>query len=450
MSQQAVSPVRPADARSDWLERFDATRAARIVDPSWLEALRRRAIAHFADVGLPTTRDEDWKYTSVAAIARESFDLAGGPLPASMPDLGLSGVLLDPDWTQLVFVNGRFAPALSSFHDERLIVGGLAEALAHEPLLERELGRGVPFATNGFVALNTALFRDGAFVSVPAGAVIERPIHLAFFTAPGARPIASFPRCLILLGPGSATTVVESYAGMAEERYLSNAVTEIVLGEGATLAHSKIVQEGQRAFHIGFTSVRQGGQSTYASLSVAAGAELARNDLRVMLTAEGADCTLHGLYVASGSQHVDNHTAIDHAQPRGTSRQLYKGVLQGRARAVFNGKIFVRPGAQRTDAHQINRNLVLSPEATVDTKPQLEILADDVKCTHGATVGQLDAEMVFYLKSRGLGDEAARSLLSYGFASEVIDRAAVERVRAHLYDLLARALGADPRVSVGP
>jgi Fe-S cluster assembly protein SufD len=330
----------------------------------------------------------------------------------------------------------------------------LADALTHDASVERELGRLVPIEMNGFVALNTAFFRDGAFISIPPGVAVPEPIHVVHYSSNGPRPSASHPRNLVILGEGSTATIVETYLGGGEHRSLTNAVTEVVLGEGAVLTHCKSVSasvSGQnQAYHVGATSVRQERGSVYTSISFTAGPGLARNDLRVTLQEERADCTLLGLYLPSGSEHVDNHTVIDHAAPHGTSRQLYKGILDGRGRAVFNGRIVVRPGAQQTDARQTNKNVLLSSDATIDTKPQLEILADDVKCSHGATVGQLDPEMLFYLKSRALSGDAARALLTYGFAADVIERVKPASLRDYLAGLLAGRLGAEAFVGSQP
>jgi Fe-S cluster assembly protein SufD len=306
---------------------------------------------------------------------------------------------------------------------------------------EAHLGKHAPATSQAFVALNTAFLKDVAVVHVPAGRIVETPIHLVFIAQ--GDEIASHPRVLIVLERGAAATIVESYVGIGEGRTLSNAISEIVLADGAILTHYKLLQEPEETFHIGTTQVHQERDSVFTSFAVAVGSQLARSELNVTLAAPGADCTLNGLYVVEGSQHVDNHTAIEHAQPHGTSRQLYKGVLDGRSRAVFNGKVVVQPGAVATDAQQTNRNLILSDAALVDTKPQLEIRDNDVRCSHGATIGQLDEDQVFYLKSRGMGEHRARSLLTYGFANEVIARMKLEPIRVELDRLLLNRLEPD-------
>ena len=298
-----------------------------------------------------------------------------------------------------------------------------------------------PAAESGdaFSALNEAFWADGAFLHVPAGVSLEEPIQLLFVaTASGGR--ADHPRSLIVLEAESRAVLVESYVALADEAYLTNVSTEIALGPGAVLDHHRVVLEGRQGFHVGRTRVRQGADSRFASCAVTLGGRLVRNDVDARLDAEGAECTLNGLFVVGGVQHVDTHTVVDHAQPRTTSRQLYKGVLDGRARGVFNGRVVVRPRANGTDAHQTNKNLILSDGVEVDSKPQLEIFADDVKCSHGAADGQLAEDAIFYLESRGLDEVAARSLLTHGFANEVLGRIRVEPVRVWCEELLRRRL----------
>ena len=437
---QAAPPI------DRYLAAFEALEGAgRAASPAWLGRIRREAITRFAEQGFPTVRLEDWKYTNVAPIAATAFHLADAA-PAGLPAHAIERfVVRDPVAHRLVFVNGRYSATLSSVAPlpGGVRVASLAEALSTDTaLLDRHLGRHAASegTGHGFTALSTAFVHDGAFVHVPAGVRVTTPIHLLFVATAPAGPVLAQPRNLLVADRGGEATVVESYVGLADDTYLTNAVTEVVLGEGAILQHYKIEDESERAFHVGTTAVVQGRDSTFTSGSIAVGGALARNNLGVLLAAPGASCALTGLYVLHGRQHVDNHTFIDHAAPRCTSRQLYKGVLDGRARAVFNGRVTVRRDAQHTDAHQTNKNLLLSEGAEVDTKPQLEILADDVKCTHGAAVGQLGEDAVFYLRSRGLGEEAARTLLTYGFMSEVINRITVEPIRAQLDSLLMARL----------
>ncbi len=431
-----IAPVKEAQS---YLADFEYLAREAGWEPAWLRERRQAAFARFAAEGLPTTRQEDWKYTSVAPIARLPFRLALAEPQAVGPSAIAPFTFGERGWSQLVFVDGRYAPALSSLAGlpEGVRVASLAEALAYdgEPI-ERHLARHADDRASGFTALNTAFLHDGALVQVPSGQTVEAPIHLLFVATARDPLAASHPRVLILLGRASAATVVESYVALGGGPYLTNTVTEIVLDDAARLTHYKIVRESLAAYHIGTTQVYESRDSAFTSFSIALGAQLARNDLNVLLDAEGAECTLNGLYLVDGSRHVDNHTAIDHARAHGTSRELYKGILDGKARGVFNGKIVVRPDAQRTDARQTNKNLLLSEDATIDSKPQLEIFADDVKCAHGAAVGQLDPDAVFYLASRGLGPETARRLLTYGFASEITSEVQIEPLRAQLDALL--------------
>jgi Fe-S cluster assembly protein SufD len=343
---------------------------------------------------------------------------------------------------QLVFVNGRFVPELSSLAGlpEGVKVTSLARALRERPAaVEPHLARYIRHEEQPFIALNTAFLWDGAFLSVGRGVVLERPVHLVCVSVPAGEPIMSFPRALIVAEPGSRLTLVQSFLGVEEDAYLSDSVTEVVVGERAAVDHYKLVLESAAGFHVGALQVALGPRSKFMSHFLTLGGGWVRNEARAVLGGEGGECTLNGLYLAEGRQHVDNHTVIDHAQPNCASHELYKGILDGQAHGVFNGKIFVRPDAQKTDAKQTNQTLLLSDEATIDTKPQLEIFADDVKCTHGATVGQLDADSIFYLQSRGIGRDAARALLTYAFANDIVQRIQVEPVRSRLEEgLLAR------------
>ncbi|HZE36750.1 MAG TPA: Fe-S cluster assembly protein SufD [Candidatus Eisenbacteria bacterium] len=409
-------------------------------DPSWLREARRAALERFAELGLPTTRDEDWKYTSLAPLVETPFDLAGeetGEIPAEEALSSLSEG--SSSWSRLVFVNGRHVGKLSTIPPlppgGRL--GSLAEALiTDEEIVRAHLTSVEDKGEGAFGFLNAALWSDGAFVHVPAGLSLEAPIQLLFVATPFERPRADHPRSVIVLERESRAVLVETYIALGGGTYLTNASTEIVLGPGAALDHHKIVLEGGQAFHVGRTRVRQERDSRFTSCSLAFGGRIIRNDVDVLLAAEGSECMLSGLFVIGGGQHVDTHTVMDHAQPRASSRQLYKGVLDGRSRGVFNGRVIVRPGANGTDAHQTNKNLILSDGVEVDSKPQLEIFADDVKCSHGAADGQLAEDAIFYLKSRGLDEVAARTLLTHGFASEVLDRIRVESVRNWCQDLL--------------
>ncbi len=413
-------------------------------DPSWVRSLRKGAIERFANLGFPTAKDEEWKYTRVEPIVRTPFKFSLDP---STNGVALSQIesfsFGSLKWPRLVFVNGFYSAKLSDLSglSGKVKVGSLREAILKEPArVEQHLGRYASLEKNAFGALNTAFVLDGAFIDLGVGESVSEPIHLIFVSSSPEGAVLSQPRNLIVAGKGSSATVIESYVSLADEVYFTNAVTEIVLDEGAKLDHNKLIRESEKGFHIGATHVCGKKGSFLSSSSIAWSGRIARNNLRVLFDAEGSECALNGLYVVSTGQHVDNSILIDHAKPSCTSNELYKGIVNGRGTAVFNGKIIVREDAQKTDAHQVNKNLLLSEEATVDTKPHLEIFADDVKCTHGAAVGQLDEEAIFYLKSRGLREKSARDVLTYGFASDVIQRIKIAPVQKELNRLLAERL----------
>ncbi|HXE56542.1 MAG TPA: Fe-S cluster assembly protein SufD [Gemmatimonadales bacterium] len=403
--------------------------AAEAPGPAWLAPLRRQAADYFAAVGFPTSRHEEWRFTNVAAIARATFQPAA-PAPLDEADLVPFG-FGHPEWPRLVLVNGHLAPALSRIPAlPGLRLGSLGQG--DEAVAVRHLARHAPIEGTPFVALNTALLKEAVWVHVAPDTKVEQPIHLVHVTTEAAGT-AVHPRTLIVVERGARASVVESYVTLdAGERYFSNAVTEVVLGENAWLEHARIQRESERAFHVGFTHVDQARDSHYRSFTLAMGGAVARHNLHARLGASNVETLLYGLYLTRGEQEVDNHTAIFHDHPDCRSWEVYKGVLEGRSHAVFNGKVFVRPEAQRTDAKQTNRNLLLGDGARVDTKPQLEIFADDVKCTHGATVGHLDQTALFYARSRGVPMAEARRLLTYAFAAEVLEEIAVEPVRLEL------------------
>ncbi|MGH7331492.1 MAG: Fe-S cluster assembly protein SufD [Candidatus Rokuibacteriota bacterium] len=424
-------------AEFERLERRGALRT-----PSWLEALRRSAITRFAEVGFPTTRDEDWRYTNLAPLAAMEFKLGGDVARDEVSAVALEHIALEGvDWPRLVLVNGRFSLRHSSLTPlpGGVQVSSLAEAFALDgALLERHLGRHAAWETNVFAALNTAFVEDGAFLRVPADSSLPAPIELLFLaTAPGA---LVQPRVLIVAGAGSRFSVVERSVGLTGEAYCTNAVTEIAAGAGASVDHYMLQEQGAGAFHIATVDADLERDSAFSTCGATFGGRLTRTTLAVRFGGEGGRAALSGLYVVGGRQHVDNHVTVDHAVPRCSSQQLYKGVLDGSSRAVFNGRIIVRPDAQKTDANQTNKHLLLSDGVEVDSKPQLEIFADDVRCTHGAAEGQLAPEALFYLRSRGLGEASARALLTYGFAREVVDRIAVAPIQAHLDRLLMARL----------
>lgn len=408
-------------------------------DPPWLHALRKQAIARFAETGFPTRDDEAWRYTNLGPIARTPFEIAA-PASAVIGRADLERLSFPVfACSVFVFVNGRFAPSLSA---PRALAGGiqvgnLAAALP-SPLcpLEGHLGSLARPDEGALVALNTAFFTDGVMLHVPAGVEIETPIHVVYLSVPGERATISYPRTLVVAGRGSRATVVEDFVSLGGGLAFTNAVCEIALAEGSAVEHVSLQREHEDAAHLGAIRVRQARDSRYKAHGISLGGRLTRNDVLAILDGPGADCELNGFYVASDAQHVDNHTTIDHARPQGTSREFYKGVLDDRARGVFSGKVIVRPGAQKTSAQQTNKNLLLSADAEIDSKPQLEIFADDVRCSHGSSIGQLDEDALFYLRARGIDLATARSLLMRAFSAEITARIGIGALRERIDELL--------------
>jgi Fe-S cluster assembly protein SufD len=395
---------------------------------AWLNRLRADAVDRVSALTVPTTRDEEWRFTDISPLTRMSFQPVRSAPPLELTDI--ERFVLPEAAARLVFVDGVHAPQLS-FNKAGVVVENLASgATRHGATLEPHLGRYAEFQHNAFAALNTAFLHDGALIVVPRNAAVAAPIHLLFVAT--RQDVAAYPRCLVVADAGSEVTVVEDFVALQDEAYFNNAVTEIAVGAGARVRHIRVQRDSGKAFHIANCAVTLAHASRYQSVSVALGARISRYNLNVLQAAEGVECAIDGLALITDRQLADTHTSIDHAKPHGTSRQLHKCIVGGAAHAVFNGKIMVRPGAQLTDSSQSSRNLLLTGKAHVDTKPQLEIFADDVKCAHGATVGQLDAEEVFYLKSRGLSDAAARNLLTYAFGAEIIDRIPVASLRHRL------------------
>ncbi len=420
--------------------------AARLTEsggaPPWLTDRRRGAWQQFEGAGLPTTRDEGWRFTSVAPIARTAFvSPHGSKDPAALRE--------GAEWLRfgapcaLAFVNGRYAPGLSCpWPDDSVRLRPLSHVLLESPgVVEPHLARITDGVGDSFAALNTALAQDAAVVFVAPGRVVEQPISIVFIEASGAdaQPVAVHPRVLVVIGRGARATLIEAYGG-APGTYLANAVTEVVVGEDAQLDHLRIQKEDKEAFHVGALAVRLGRASRYRSIALDLGGALSRTTIEVRLEGEGGECELDGLFMLSGSQHADSHTTIDHASPHTTSREVYRGILEGAAQGVFHGRIVVRPGAQKTDAFQLNKNLVLSDEARVHSTPQLQIHADDVRCKHASTTGQIDPAALFYLRSRGIAEDAARQLLAYAFAGDIVGRIAVPTVRQAIEALLKERL----------
>jgi len=404
--------------------------------PSWLFPLRKAGIARFAELGFPTTRHEDWRFTNVAPIVKLPFN----PLfeadhkevtrktLSQFTFAGLAG-------SRLVFVNGHCSKELSTVGGlpDGVRVGSLTAALAGDStLLEKHFARYARSDENAFAALNTAFFQDGAFIHVPAGKVVTEPVQLVFVSTTKETGATTHPRILVIAENQSRLTVIESYVSTVDAPYFTNAVTEFVVGDNAVVEHLKFQDESLAAFHLATLHSHLGRNCRFTSHSIALGARLSRNDIRTNLAGERLECVLNGLYLTKGEQLADHHMIVEHAQPHCASHEYFNGILDDKSKGVFHGRILVQQIAQKTDAKQTNRNLLLSDEATVDTKPQLEIYADDVKCTHGATIGQMDEDSIFYLRSRGIGLEQARRMLMHAFAGEIIDRVKCEPVREEL------------------
>jgi Fe-S cluster assembly protein SufD len=411
--------------------------------PAWLEDLRRQGAEQLNELGLPTTRLEDWRYTNVAPIAETRW---------TPGDAGKDGVsrqeletLCHPVFAcrLFVFVNGLFAADLSTLRvgTPEVAVHSLAQVLEEEPdALRGMLGEQALAKERAFTAWNQRELRDGAVVRIPEGADLEEPIHLVFLAEPGADPTESHPRILVLAGERSRASVVEDYVSFGEGVSFTNAVTEIRVAPDAELEHVRFQRELADGHHISALHARLERNARLACHSVSLGGGLVRNDATVTLLGEGAECDLNGIFLGTGRRHVDNHTTVDHAVPHTTSRELYKGVLDDRSRGIFHGRVIVRPDAQKTDARQSSRNLLLSRGAEIDTKPQLEIHADDVKCSHGSTIGQLDPDALFYLRARGITEDDARRLLTRAFVSEVTRSLRFEPLRVRIEDQLVELL----------
>ena len=421
------------DAFLQGFERLSANGGA--MAPDAVRSLRLSAIARFETLGFPTTRNEDWHFTSVSPIAEGRFaplSKSSGPVDsASIAPFGF----VASGWHTVVFVNGRHHAGLSggAMLPDGVRVMPLAQAYNELPLLvEQHLGRVANFDADSFTALNTAFINDGAVVHVARDVEVALPIHLLFVSDASAAQATASPRNLIVVDHHAKATVIESYAGLTDDRYFTNAVTEAVIGDGATLTHLKLQRESPNAYHVGTLDVRQARDSHLFSFSFATGAALSRTNIYTELRGEGCGATLNGLYLGDDDQHIDHQTRIEHVEPNCYSRELYKGILDGASHGVFNGKVYVHPEAQKTDGKQTNNTLLLSERAQIDTKPQLEIFADDVKCTHGATVGRLDETSLFYMKSRGINARTARELLTYAFAADVLETIELAAVREGL------------------
>ena len=420
-----------------------AFRSVRELSPAapWLELVRGSAMDRFDQLGFPSVRDEEWKYTNLATLAKESFEPVTSAEQVDADDVNCFA-FPEADGAHLVVVNGFLNEELSlTTALEDVVATDLFSAVddaRYNKIIRKYLARNAGYHNNGLTALNTAFIQSGVFVYIPKNVKLEKPLQITFIG--GTANSATFPRVLVVAEENSSATLIENFVAGDESRYFTNAIAEIVLKDGAHLEHYRLQRESKKAFHVSTTSAELGRASRYYTTSINLGAQLSRHDISVVMDHEGAETSVDGLYMVDSDQHTDTHSVIDHKQPHCNSHQLYKGILDGNARAVFNGKIFVREGAQKTDAIQTNKNLLLSDKARVDTKPQLEIYADDVKCAHGAAVGQLDPEELFYLEARGIGPELGRSLLTYGFAEEVIAKIKLESIRTELDQIVLKQL----------
>ena len=413
-----------------YLEAFnDLERLRGTAEPVWLRHLRAEGWEIFNSSGIPTTRDEDWRFTNLAPLARTEFRRA--------PEAAVSRDAIEK-WRvaggacRLVFVNGRFVPGLSDLSGlpAGLQVTSLSQALGvNSESVEQHLGRYANLRRDVFAALNTALWEDGAYIHVRPGAQINVPIHLLFVTADASDPVMTHPRSLIVAGQASQAAIVEDYVSLGSGAALSNSVTELAAADDAIISHYLIERENFNSFNISTLRLELARNANVSSHSILLGGGLVRNNVHPVLNGPGAECLINGLFVGGGRQHLDNYMLVEHASAQGSSRQFYNGILGQQAHGVFHGRILVHKDAQKTDAKQTNRNLLLSDDARIDTKPQLEIRADDVKCTHGATIGRIEDEPLFYLRSRGLDETSARNLLLYAFAAECLDRMREQPVR---------------------
>ncbi len=411
--------------------------------PGWLRQHRQTAFRRFAELGYPTRRDEEWRVTDVRPIADTVFAVPeyaqGNVTPEQI------GELFFPTFqaNRLVFVNGRYSAELSHTRElpAGVRIGRLRDLAQNDPTgYESALQYRQNNSKTAFTSLNFAFFEDGAYIHIPRNVVVTDPIMLIYVSNSAATPTASHPLTFIHAEENSHATVIETYIGVGADMYFTNAVTEVSVRENAVLDHIKITQEKPGAYHVATTEIALARGANFTSHNITLGGQIVRNDFNAGLNGEGIECTLNGVYVARDKQLVDNHTSIDHAMPHCNSHELYKGILDGRARGVFNGKIFVREDAQKTDAKQTNQTLLLSNDATINTKPQLEIYADDVRCTHGATVGQLNQDALFYLRTRGIGKDEARAMLTFAFANDVVSRIKLGPVRMMLEHLLLTQL----------
>jgi len=415
--------------------------------PAWLYPIRKAAILRFAELGFPTIQQEDWRYTNTAPIAK----LPLHPATKDGAKVNMDGLRFSKiNSSRLVFVNGNYAKELSSvllLPSGAHVTNLLDAAVTDAALVQKHLGRHAKVDDSGFAALNTAFFSDGAFIYLPAGVTLSEPIHLIYISTSREPGASAHCRNLIVAEPDSRAAIIESYSSTVDAPYFTNALNEIVAGENAILEHCKFQEESRQAYHMGTHFMELSKGANFISHSFALGAKLSRNNIRTLLNGDGLDCILNGLYLTSDEQLADHHMVVEHARPHCNSHEYFNGILDDRSRGVFHGRILVRQAAQKTDAKQTNKNLLLTDDATANTKPQLEIYADDVKCTHGATIGQLNDESIFYLRARGIPLETARRILIHAFAGEIIDRVRCEPLRKELDQLIWARLEENPHVA---
>jgi Fe-S cluster assembly protein SufD len=416
-----------------------------------IKALRSEALDVFRDLGFPTTRHEDWKYTSLRAIEREAFQPAAAIPNITADELPVLPFAAEKGPVRLVFINGRFAPYLSELHDlEGVHVGSLAHAVDQQDDRLAHLGRTADLRANGLVALNTAFLKDGALISLDDNAAPDRPIYLLFLSVAQSAAVLVQPRVYLVAGRNANATVIEHFAGIGDSANFTNCVGEYHLADGARISHYKLQEDARGSSHVESLNATVGRDAHFASHNLQFGARLSRTDINVKLSAPGAGTLMNGLFLPTEGQHMDTHTRVDHEAPHTTSNEDYRGVLDGNGRGVFNGKVVVHENAQKVEAHQSSRNLLLSERAEIDTKPELEIYADDVICSHGATVGQLDEQALFYLRSRGLAESLARDVLTYAFARDLVDRIDVAPLRERIAGAVLGRLGADTSLEEMP
>jgi Fe-S cluster assembly protein SufD len=441
MSVEGMTMTVKAQPKNTILENFKDENLKRIqLSPAWLAQARQNSWARFVEIGIPTTRHEEWKYFNLSSLVTKALRPCGESPTKDVKDIK---EYLDDTDINVVFLNGVFSEEFSSVSNlpKGLFVTNLSKILESRADELRDMfKRTTVNDPEPFVSLNTALYRDGAYIRIEDKAVIEKVIHVIHVTTPDVKDVAVFPRTVLAAGRSAQASVLESFIGLSDESYFVNAVTDIHVGENTVLNYYKSQADSMKAMHIGSVRVSQEANSQLEAFSLAVGSHMARNNISVASNGEGTDSILDGLYVLRTNQEVDNHTLIDHRQPNCTSHQLYKGILNDQSHAVFNGKIFVQPIAQKTNSYQLNKHLLLGKDCRVDTKPQLEIFADDVKCTHGATIGQLNEDEVFYLQTRCIGREDAVRMLSRGFVDDILDKLRDQNVRRKLNRLLSQKI----------